>query len=282
MAIMETDSSLLLGETQEPAQASAQAPAQAPAQASAQALTQAPAQARVAKPSATTSLHPNHPCHPNQGGNGVPPQESYPDGQSQRRTNTQPQGRAVNDQSNNQNSRSANNQAATKTEKPPFVKPARQYHVYGKKQAFEIRSTTNRKDVNTVVFDFANKLRNSDNFDWDNNLMFQLTPSELIEFCAIMLGVIPEATWSFHDGKSMIVRWKEDGNILFSCMKSQQSFTVAVVSISDRVNVMNTGLYALAAEQKISITEARLQVSAMCRMINPLTQKPLRASVKTQ
>lgn len=62
-------------------------------------------------------------------------------------------------------------------------------HVYGRKAALTIEADSNRRGRATIAIDAAGA-RGDGQFDWGNKIRVQLTPNELVDFTAVLLGAI--------------------------------------------------------------------------------------------
>lgn len=62
-------------------------------------------------------------------------------------------------------------------------------HIYGQKAALTVEADRNRRGAPTIAVDAA-LARGGGGYDWNDKLRLQLTPNELVEFSAVLVGVL--------------------------------------------------------------------------------------------
>lgn len=85
------------------------------------------------------------------------------------------------------------------------IEPEREYlshHVYGVKGALCFSVDKTKQGFETLSVDAANSTAPKV-YDWSNKIRLQLTQNELPIFVALIMGYIPKAEFSNHNGKGM-------------------------------------------------------------------------------
>lgn len=86
--------------------------------------------------------------------------------------------------------------------------------MYGQKAALTIEADTNRRGRATVAIDAASA-RGDGQFDWANKIRVQLTPNELVDFTAVLLGAIDRCAFENRGdtaGKGLSLDRQGDGH----------------------------------------------------------------------
>lgn len=87
-------------------------------------------------------------------------------------------------------------------------------HVYGKKAAVTVEPDTTRRGRATVAIDGA-VAKGGGHFDWASKVRVQLTPNELVELTAVLLGVLDECRFDNrgdHGEKGLSLERQGEGN----------------------------------------------------------------------
>lgn len=162
--------------------------------------------------------------------------------------------------------------APASTRRSPVEKPLpRKSKVYGKTAALTVEQALLRDGTaTTVMIEAANKLPNSDAYDWRNKVAFQITIRELPEFFALLMGWIDATKFRFHG---------QENNKNLSAEHQPHGLYLAISQGSRKIGVPieDADRYALAmlVLAAMTLNEPQLTATAVLEIARATMQPPL-------
>lgn len=167
--------------------------------------------------------------------------------------------------------------APANTRRSPAERPQpRKAKVYGKTAALTVEQALLRDGTaTTVMIEAANKLPNSDAFDWRNKVAFQITIRELPEFFALLMGWIDATKFRFHG---------QENNKNLSAEHQPHGLYLAISQGTRKIGVPieDADRYALAmlVLAAMTLNEPQLTATAVLEIARATMQAPVHLMVR--
>jgi len=167
--------------------------------------------------------------------------------------------------------------APASTRRSPAEKTLpRKAKVYGNTAALTVEQALLRDGTaTTVMIEAANKLPNSDAYDWRNKVAFQITLRELPEFFALLMGWIDATKFRFHG---------QENNKNLSAEHQPHGLYLAVSQGTRKIGVPieDADRYALAmlVLAAMTLNEPQLTATAVLEIARATMQAPVHLMVR--